>query len=496
MAIADLMPFCVLVPLIAAPVCALLPGRFWPWALALAAAAASAAIAALTLPAAMSAPLSYAFGNWPPPIGIEYRVDAANAFVALLVAGMAVVTLPWAKTSVDVEVPERQGTFYALFLLAFAGLMGITLTGDAFNVFVFLEISSLATYALIAHGPDRRALLAAFRYLVMGTVGATFLLIGIGFLYMMTGTLNMADLAERLPAVRDTNTVRAALAFIVVGMGLKLALLPLHLWLPNAYTYAPNFITVFVAGTATKVALYVMLRFVFTVFAPEYSFAVLPLALVLMVLAVAGMFVGSWVAMFEANLKRMLAYSSVAQVGYMVLGISLVSVTGITAAFLHLFNHALMKGALFMALGTMIYRVGSARIEAVRGLGRVMPWTLTAFALAGLSIIGVPTTAGFISKWYLILAAMEAGHWWLVMLILITSLMAVFYIWRVVEAAWFQPRPEGVPAVAEAPWSLLAPTWVLVALNFYFGLDTRLTVSAATAAAEALLGPVAGGARP
>ncbi|MDZ7841598.1 MAG: monovalent cation/H+ antiporter subunit D family protein [Gammaproteobacteria bacterium] len=496
MAIAELMPFCVLVPLIAAPVCALLPGRVWPWALALAAAAASAAIAALTLPAAMGAPLSYAFGNWPPPIGIEYRVDAANAFVALLVAGMAVVTLPWAKTSVDAEVPERQGTFYALFLLAFAGLMGITLTGDAFNVFVFLEISSLATYALIAHGPDRRALLAAFRYLIMGTVGATFLLIGIGFLYMMTGTLNMADLAERLPAVRETNTVRAALAFIIVGMGLKLALLPLHLWLPNAYTYAPNFITVFVAGTATKVALYVMLRFVFTVFAPDYSFAVLPLALVLMVLAIAGMFAGSWVAMFQANLKRMLAYSSVAQVGYMVLGISLVSVTGITAAFLHLFNHALMKGALFMALGTMIYRVGSARIEAVRGLGRVMPWTLTAFALAGLSIIGVPTTAGFISKWYLILAAMEAGHWWLVMLIVITSLMAVYYIWRVVEAAWFQSRPDGAPAVAEAPLSLLAPTWLLVALNFYFGLDTRLTVSAATAAAEALLGPVAGGARP
>lgn len=496
MAIADLMPFSVLVPLIAALVCALLPGRFWPWALALAAAVASAAIAAVTLPAAMGGTLSYAFGNWQPPIGIEYRVDAANAFVALLVAGMAVVTLPWAKTSVDSEVPERQGTFYALFLLAFAGLMGITLTGDAFNVFVFLEISSLATYALIAHGSDPRALLAAFRYLVMGTVGATFLLIGIGFLYMMTGTLNMADLAERVPAVSDTNTVRAALAFIVVGMGLKLALLPLHLWLPNAYTYAPNFVTVFLAGTATKVALYVMLRFVFTVFAPDFSFIVLPLATVLLALAIAGMLAGSWVAMFQANLKRMLAYSSVGQVGYMIMGVSLVSITGITATFLHLFNHALAKGALFMALGTMIYRVGSARIEAVRGLGRVMPWTLTAFALAGLSIIGVPATAGFVSKWYLILAAMESGLWWLVMVIVVTSLMAVFYIWRVIEAAWFQQRPADAPAASEAPLSLLAPTWGLVALNFYFGLDTRLTVSAASAAAEALLGAGTGGVDP
>jgi multicomponent Na+:H+ antiporter subunit D len=496
MTLTELMPFSVLVPLIASAVCALLPGRFWPWALTMAAAIISTVICAMVLPAAMTAPLSYAFGNWPPPIGIEYRVDGANAFVALLVAGMATVTLLWARLSVNQEIPERQGVFYALFLLAFAGLMGITLTGDAFNVFVFLEISSLATYALIAHGRDRRALLASFRYLIMGTVGATFLLIGIGFLYMMTGTLNMADLAERIPEVSDTRTVRAALAFIIVGMGLKLAMLPLHLWLPNAYTYAPSFVTVFLASTATKVALYVMLRFIFTVFAPDYSFVVLPLAMVLMVLAIAGMFAGSWVAMFQANLKRMLAYSSVAQVGYMVLGVSLVSLGGLTASFLHLFNHALMKAALFMALGTVIYQVGSPRIEAIRGLGRQMPWTLTAFALAGLSLIGIPTTAGFISKWYLILASMEAGLWWLVMLILITSLMAVYYIWRVIEAAWFQPRPADAPAVSEAPLGLLIPVWLLVFLNFYFGIDTRLPLSGATAAAEALLGPTGFGLSP
>ncbi|MFW5926903.1 MAG: monovalent cation/H+ antiporter subunit D family protein [Wenzhouxiangella sp.] len=488
MTIVELMPFSVLVPLIASVVCALLPGRFLPWALTLVAALASAIIAALTLPAAMDGTLSYAFGNWEPPIGIEYRVDAANAFVALLVSGMAALTLPWAKKSVDREIPERQGTFYALFLLALAGLMGITMTGDAFNVFVFLEISSLATYALIAHGRDRRALLASFRYLIMGTVGATFLLIGIGLLYIMTGTLNMADLAERLPAVQDSNAVRAALAFIVVGMGLKLALLPLHLWLPDAYTYAPNFVTIFLAGTATKVALYVMLRFVFTVFTPEYSFVALPLAAVLTGLGIAGMLVGSWVAMFEPNLKRMLAYSSVAQVGYMVLGASLVSLGGLTASFLHLFNHALIKGALFMALGTVIYRIGSAQIADLRGIGRSMPWTLTAFALAGLSLIGVPTTAGFVSKWHLMLAAMDAGHWWLVLLIVVTSMMAIYYIWRVIEAAWFQQRPAEAAPVREAPLALLVPTWILVGLNFYFGIDTRLTVSAATGAAEALLG--------
>jgi multicomponent Na+:H+ antiporter subunit D len=489
MSLNELMPFIMLGPLIASVFAALAPGRWLPWAIATLVCLFSAVTAAAVFAEAQTGTtLSYPFGNWPPPIGIEYRIDAANAFVALLVSAMAAVTLLWAPRSVAQEVEGRHGTFYALFLLAVAGLLGIALTGDAFNVFVFLEISSLASYALIAHGRDRRALLAAFRYLIMGTIGATFFLIGIAFLYMVTGTLNMGDLAERLPALSDNNAVRAALAFIVVGMGLKLALLPLHLWLPNAYAYAPNFVTVFLAGTATKVALYVMLRFAFTVFEPDYSFVALPLSAVLMILALAGMFAGSWVAMFQIHLKRMLAYSSVAQVGYMVLGVSLVSLTGLTAAFLHLFNHALIKTALFMAVGCMMYRTGSARLADIRGLGRQMPWTFTAFALAGLSIIGVPTTAGFVSKWYLILASVEAGAWWLVMLVVLTSMMAVYYIWRVIEAAWFSPRPEQAAAVREAPLALLAPTWFVVALNFYFGLDTRLTVGAASAAANAMLG--------
>ncbi|MDT8437629.1 MAG: monovalent cation/H+ antiporter subunit D family protein [Wenzhouxiangellaceae bacterium] len=488
MNIAEWLPFSVLVPLIAGPVCAMLPGRVLPWLLAFAAASTSLIIIVSGLPALWNGELSYPFGNWPPPVGIEYRIDAANGLVALLVAAVATLTLAWARRINDFEVPERQGIFYALFLMAFAGLMGITLTGDAFNVFVFLEISSLSTYALIAHGWDRRALLASFRYLIMGTVGATFLLIGIGFLYIMTGTLNMADLAERLPAVQDTTAVRAALAFILVGLGLKLALFPLHLWMPNAYAYAPNFITTFLAATATKVALYVMLRFVFTVFGVDWSFNALPLGAVLVALAIAGMFAGSWVAMFQDNLKRMLAYSSVAQVGYMVLGVSLATSAGLTAGILHLFNHALMKGALFMALGTIFWRTGTVRLERLAGIGREMPWTMTAFALAGLSMIGVPLTAGFVSKWYLILAAFDADKAWLVALIVITSLMAIYYIWRVVEVAWFSERPADREIVREAPLALLIPVWIAVAANFWFGIDTRLSVGGAEAAARALLG--------
>ncbi|MEX0372121.1 monovalent cation/H+ antiporter subunit D family protein [Spiribacter sp. 1M153] len=489
--ITELMPFVVLIPLIAGPVCALLPGRGLPWVLATLTMTTAFILAAMVLAAVFDGgTLSYAFGDWAPPVGIEYRVDAANAFVALLITGVSAILLPWGKPLVDAEVPERQGSFYALVLIALAGLLGITLTGDVFNVFVFLEISSLATYGLIAHGRDRRALIAAFRYLIMGTVGATFLLIGIAVLYILTGTLNMVDIAERLPVTEGARALQVGLGFVVVGLAIKLALFPLHHWLPNAYTYAPSLISALIAATATKVALYVMLRFIFDVFGAAYSFAALPLAAGLMALAIGSMFAGSWLAIMQRNLKRMLAYSSIAQVGYMVLGVSLTTLAGLSAAFLHLFNHGLMKAALFASAGLIAYRCGGLAMSDLRGIGRQMPWTLTAFALAGVSLVGLPPTAGFISKWYLLSAAVEADQLWLVGLILITSLMALIYIARVVEIAWMQPRPEDAPTVHEAHWTLLLPVWVLVAANFWFGIDTRLTVGGATRAAQALAGGV------
>lgn len=306
MSILEWMPFSVLLPLIAAPVCALLPGRMLPWLLATASVTASAVIMAFVLPEAVQEPMRYFFGNWPPPIGIEYRVDAVNGFIGLLIALMGAIILPWGRVSVNREVPQRQGLFYALFLLSFSGLMGITLTGDAFNVFVFLEISSLSTYVLVAQGRSRAAPLSAFRYLVMGTLGATFYLIGIGLIYIMTGTLNMVDLAERLPAVADSRAVQAAFAFIIVGIGLKLALFPLHRWLPGAYANAPSVVTVFLASTATKVAIYVLLRLVFTVFGVEFLRQV-PFSEVFFVLGIIGILFASLWAIEQDNTKRLLA---------------------------------------------------------------------------------------------------------------------------------------------------------------------------------------------
>jgi multicomponent Na+:H+ antiporter subunit D len=478
----------VVVPMLGAAVAALLPAGRLPWLLATAVSwymlAAAAALAGQAMDLGV---LSYAMGNWQPPFGIEYRLDPANALLALLIAGLAAVVMPFAGRSLASEVPEEKSPYlYGALLLFLCGQMGIAVSGDAFNIFVFLEISSLATYTLIALGRDRRALTASFSYLIMGTVGATFFLIGVGLLYAMTGTLNMADLALRIPEVAASRTVHTAYAFIVVGVCLKLALFPLHLWLPNAYTYAPSAVTALMAATATKVAIYLLIRFIYSVFGADFSFGEMPTVYLLVPLAVVGLLSTSVVAIGEDKIKRMLAYSSVAQIGYMVLGIGMASATGLTAALLHMFNHALMKGALFMALGCIAIRFGTSRLEVFRGLGRRMPWTMAAFVAGGLSLIGVPLTVGFISKWYLVLGAIELGWWPIVAVIIVGSLLAVVYIWRVVEVAYLQQGDS--TERCEAPLSLLVPTWLLILANFWFGIDTRLTIGIAERAAAMLSG--------
>jgi multicomponent Na+:H+ antiporter subunit D len=295
-------------------------------------------------------------------------------------------------------------------------------------------------------------------------------------------------MAARLEPVLFTRTVLAAFGFLTVGIALKMALFPLHVWLPNAYCYAPSVVTAFLAATATKVSVYVLLRLVFTVYGSPFSPEVVRLDALLMPLALTGTLVASVVAIFQQDIKRMLAYSSVAQIGYVILGISFSSVTGLTAGIVHMFNHALMKGGLFLAMGAIALRAGAVNLEAMHGLGRRMPWTMAAWVLGGLGIIGVPLTAGFISKWYLIQAALETHLWPVAALVLISSLLALVYIWRVVEAAYFRPPPDEGPAVREAPLSMLIPTWILIGATLFFGVTTSLSAGIARRAAEILIG--------
>jgi multicomponent Na+:H+ antiporter subunit D len=436
-------------------------------------------------------PISYHLGGWAPPWGIEYRVDVLSGFVLLLVSTVGAVIMPFARRSIAFEIEEGQRAwFYCMYLLCLTGLLGIVVTGDAFNAFVFLEISSLSTYVLIALGRDRRALLAAFQYLIMGTIGATFYVIGVGLLYLTTGSLNMVDIAARLgPAWADNSrAIVAALAFVTVGVSLKLALFPLHVWLPNAYAYAPSWVTAFLSATATKVAIYLLVRFFFSIFGVAIDLRALPVAAIIVALSLAAMFVASLIAVFQSNLSRMLAYSSVAQIGYITLGIGLVNPAGLTGGLVHIVNHALMKAALFLAVGAIFFRVRTVKVSELAGIGRKMPITMAAFTVACFGLVGTPGTSGFISKWYLALGALEKGWWVVVFLIVASSLIALVYVGRVLEVAWLREPSAAIADASDPPLSMLLPIILLAAVTIYFGFDTEWTAGIANTAAKGLLG--------
>ncbi len=453
----------VVAPLLAAPLIVLVRRLSWAYAIAVAACALAFFFSiGLWSQVQSTGVIAYAIGNWPPPWGIEYRVDALNAFILCLVSGTGLAVLLFSRSSNAHEVPsEQRYLFYAMFCLCLAGLLGMAITGDAFNIFVFFEISALSTYVLIAIGRQRQS-----------------------------GTLNLVDMGQRLSQVDSMRPVYAAFAFISAGVFLKLALFPFHNWLPNAYTYAPTTVSAFLAATATKVSIYVLLRFYFTVFHLDAITPHLPLSLMLGALAIAGMFAGSATAIFQTDMKRLLAFSSVGQIGYIMLGIALFNASGLTAGLVHLFNHGITKGASFLLLGLVVTRLGGTQMSHLSGLGKTMPWTAFGLLICGLSLIGVPGTAGFISKLYLVRAALDLGLWWVALMVLLSSLLAVAYVWKFVEAAYFRPPPEQLsPSLANVTtWDMRLMALLLTLSTVYFGFDTRFTLGSAQAAAQYLLG--------
>jgi multicomponent Na+:H+ antiporter subunit D len=496
--------FAIVLPLLSAAIVAVLPQTrrlAWLATLLVVSAVVVAAIAVLLTQADLGS-FIYAMGGWQPPHGIALRIDAVNAPILMLIAAMALLCLIYADPAVTAEVSQRRTPpFYAALLLCIAGLMGMVVTGDAFNVFVFLEVSSISTYTLVAIGAnrDRRALTSAFNYLILGSIGATFFVIGVGFLYAETGTLNMEDMRRILANLDGGSRVaEVAFGFIVVGLGLKLAMFPLHTWLPGAYAYSPTVVTAFLASTATKAALYLLYRFCFTVFDPSFDYVAGVLTFVITGLAVTGMIFASLQAFFQTDARRTLAFSSVAQVGYMLLGIGLVSVAGLAGSYLHLINHAVVKGGLFLALGAMWYRYGITRISDMSGLAKTMPITTAAFTVLAFSLIGVPFTAGFVSKVALAEAAAEKGWWWAVAVIMITSIIALFYMGRMMMVAYFNDPPEsciradGTVERREAPLLMLLPMLALALTSIVIGLRGNVLLTNVSENAARVLLPGGG----
>ncbi|MGI6145282.1 MAG: complex I subunit 5 family protein [Peptococcia bacterium] len=390
----------------------------------------------------------YYFGNWLPPWGIEYVLDPLAGVMAVLIAFLSLVVLVYSGPFLREDGWLRKGIYHALYLLLTAGLLGMVVTGDVFNLYVFLEISSLSAYGLIAAGGDK-ATVSAFRYVLVGTVGASFYLLGVGYLYAITGSLNMADLAVRLKPLLDSQAVLMAMVLIMVGMGIKMALFPMHGWLPDAYTYASPAVIPFISGAMTKVMVYVLFRYFFFVFGVANGFAPLVLE-VLGWLAAIGIILGSLMAMAQTDLRRMLAYSSVAQVGYIALGLALGNMLGFIGAIFHIINHAFMKCCLFLVSGGIKWKTGEHLIAKYAELGRKAPLTMGAFLLAAFSMVGLPPTAGFFSKWYLILAALEKDLWLYVVVIVLSSLLNAVYFFRVIENAYLKKASAEVVAKIES----------------------------------------------
>jgi multicomponent Na+:H+ antiporter subunit D len=427
--------------------------------------------------------IHYYLGNWEPPWGIEYVVDHLNAFVLAIVSFISLVVGISSKRSVEQELPDKIVYFYCVFLLQVTGFLGIVVTGDMFNLYVFLEIASLAGYALIAIGEDG-APFASFNYLIFGTIGACFYLLGVGYLYISTGSLNMADLSQILPNLYHSKVVLVAFAFFLVGVSLKMALFPLHVWLPDAYTYAPSTVSALLAPLMTKVGAYVMIRVMFTVFEPRFSVELIPATTILGWMAAGAILFGAILALAQKDLKRMLAYILVSEVGYIALGVGLANRNGLTGAILHILNDSFMMLALFLVVGAIMYRSHSREISQLRYMHRKMPFTMAAFVIAGLSVIGIPPTCGFFSKWYLVLGAIDASQWVFVAVLLISSLLAVILFFRVIENAYLEPREEYTSggselaiATEEAPLSLLMPILIAGAGILLLGIMSGEIIS-------------------
>ncbi len=429
--------------------------------------------------------IRYFFGGWEPPIGIEFVYDGLSGFVVLVINTVAFLGLIYAGKPGQKEFPDKDLAYYSLAMLMMLGFNGMVLTGDLFNLYVFLEISSLSSYALISIG-NRPAPFAAFRYLIIGTAGGTLYLLGVGFLYTNTGTLNIIDMTAMLPMLAENSSVVTALILMIVGIGVKAALFPMHGWLPDSYTYASSPSTALIAPIGTKVAAYILFRIMLYLFGVDLTDAVFPLSYIVGVLACIGIIYGSVMAIAQTEMKRMLAYSSVSQIGYIIMGLSLANPFGFAGALLHVLNHAVMKACLFMVSGNLRYKEGHSDISLFNDSYRIKyPWTMASFSVAAISMVGLPPLAGFFSKWYLALGTIDNENWLFLGVIIISSLLNAVYFFRILENVYMKkPDAEAPAEIAsdepieydEVPASMMSPMAVLAIGLFVIGFANAAIV--------------------
>ncbi|MDP3631453.1 MAG: monovalent cation/H+ antiporter subunit D family protein [Actinomycetota bacterium] len=484
----------IIIPLVGAVLTPVVGGRSGraagPWALAVMLVTSAIALM-LIVHVANVGPFSAYLGGWEPPYGIELRFDefsASTSVICLLGTLSILFSFKYAEKELP---PERIRYYYTLLLLNLTGMIGFVVTGDIFNLFVFMEILSLSGYALVAVSGERTAEMAAFKYLIMGAVSSLMVLFAIGLLYALTGSLNMADISVRLAGAEKAPAMLAIAAF-TVGFMVKAALFPLHIWLPDAHAIAPSPVSAILSGLVVKTGLLGMIR----IYQICYGAKVLDLSAlntVLVWLGAISIVMGAFFAIFQEDIKMMLAYSTISNVGYIIMGLGLASQYGVIGAAVHIFNHALIKATLFLGAGAIIYRTGYRNLTDLRGIGRSMPLTTAAISIGAISIVGMPPTAGFLCKWYIALGAVEAGQPLFAVALVFGALFIFVYYIRMVNTFYFQePVHPEILEVEEAPLSMLFPVLILAALCLIMGILGRIPLSFVEPAVTRLLAPLGG----
>ncbi len=425
---------------------------------------------------------SFNMGGWEAPIGIRLRHDGLSSLLLLLINGIGALVGIYA-----VEYMKRYGStvrYHALFLLLVAGMNGAVLAGDLFNLWVFIEIAGVASYALVAFGRAAEDLEASFRYTVLGSLASTLILVGIVLVYAVTGTLDLAHVAAGLGEVGRTGPVLLAVGLFLAGLALKAALVPFHAWLPDAHPAAPAPVSAILSGVLIKaIGVYVIARLVFNVLGatPEVLAALRWLGLLSMV-------VGGLLAVRQQDIKRLLAYSSVGQVGYVVVGLGLGTSLGLAGALFHLVNHAVCKSLLFLDAGAVERAAGTRDLEKLGGLAEAIPVARRTALIASLSIAGVPPFGGFWSKLLIVVACIDAGQLGLAIAAVAFSVVTLAYQLRLQRGCFERPAPStgaevvpGTPALMAAPMLALSVFCVGLGLLALPGLAQPLGIVPAVA---------------
>jgi multicomponent Na+:H+ antiporter subunit D len=408
--------------------------------------------------------LVYEVGGWIPPIGICMVLDGLTSFmlvtINLVSFLVAIYSISYMKRYTDKHI------FYTLFMLMLAGMNGIIVTGDLFNLFVFLEISSIASYALVAFGTEAEELEASFKYAVMGSVASSLVLLGIALLYSYTSTLNMADMSLVLSNKSNSVMVSFITVLFLAGFGLKAALVPFHAWLPDAHPSAPASISAMLSGVLIKVlGVYALIRIFFNVIGVNNN-----ILTILMLLGTISMLIGVFLAIAQWDFKRLLAYHSISQIGYVILGIGLGTPLGILGGLFHLFNHSMFKSLLFLNSGAVDYALETRDLQAMGGLKEKMPVTANTNLIASMSIAGIPPFSGFWSKLLIILACIESGRVIYAVYAVAASILTLASFMKVQKYAFFGLLKEKWQKIIEVPWTMQLSMIVLAVICVVSGL--------------------------